>query len=142
MFLKFIFYTNSQHSTLCTKIHIGKIAIVFYTIHVLKKENIMKSDALKSLALRAKNRLLNKGLRDTYSNANIKIINNKDEEFVDKVRQVLDKEDAMTNPLKYLMDESRLLKLDPMARERYLLETIERYQNAKRAIEKEKQISI
>ncbi|MBO5022258.1 MAG: hypothetical protein J6C53_02130 [Clostridia bacterium] len=102
----------------------------------------MKSDALKTLALRAKNRLLNKGLRDTYSNANIKIINNKDEEFVDKVRQVLDKEDAMTNPLKYLMDESRLLKLDPMARERYLLETIERYQSAKRAIEKEKQISL
>ncbi len=102
----------------------------------------MKSDALKALALRAKNRLLNKGLRDTYSNANIKVINNRDEEFVEKVRDVLDREDAMTNPLKYLMDESRLLKLDPKARERYLLETIERYQNAKREIEKQNALSI
>lgn len=102
----------------------------------------MKSDALKTLALRAKNRLLNKGLRDTYSNANIKVINNKDSEFVEKVKTVLDKEDAMTNPLKYLMDEQRMMRMDSRARERYLLETIERYQQAKREIERNNNICV
>ena len=100
----------------------------------------MKSDALKSLALRAKNRLLNKGLRDTYSNANIKVIDNRDDEFVSKVKDVLDKEDAMTNPLKYLMDEHRMMRMDPKARERYLLETIERYQEAKRELARQNKI--
>ena len=100
----------------------------------------MKSDMLKSLALRAKNRLLNKGLRDTYSNANIKVIDKRDDEFVNRVKEVLDKEDALTNPLKYLMDEQRLMRLDPKARERYLLETIERYQNARKQIEQQNQI--
>ena len=102
----------------------------------------MKSDALKALALRAKNRLLNKGLRDTYSNANIKVVSSRDEDFIEKVRGVLDREDAMTNPLKYLMDENRLLRLDPKARERYLLETIEKYQNAKREIERQNAICL
>ena len=100
----------------------------------------MKSDALKSLALRAKNRLLNKGLRDTYSNANIKVINNRDNEFIDKVKTVLDKEEAITNPLKYLMDENRMMRMDPKSRERYLLETIEKYQEAKRQISQQQQI--
>ena len=97
----------------------------------------MKNDVLKNLALRAKNRLLNKGLRETYSNANIKVIPNKDSEFIEKVKDVLKREDGITNPLKYLMDEQRLLKMDPRARERYLLETIEKYQIAKREVSKE-----
>ena len=100
----------------------------------------MKNDALKTLAMRAKNRLLNKGLRDTYSNANIKVIPNKDCEFIDKVKDVLDKKDSVTNPLKYLMDEHKMMKMDPRSRERYLLQTIERYQAAKRELEQQKQI--
>lgn len=116
-----------------------------YTSHDSKSKGVykkMKSDALKTLALRAKNRLLNKGLRDTYSNANIKVINNKDNEFVEKVKTVLDKEDAMTNPLKYLMDEQRMMRMDPRARERYLLETIEKYQEAKRELERNNQMFV
>lgn len=99
----------------------------------------MKNDMLKMLANRAKNRLLNKGLRDTYSNAQIKIINERDIEFENKVKEVLDRDETMYNPLKYLMDEKRLLKLDPSQRERYLLETIEKYQSAKRELERQKQ---
>ena len=34
----------------------------------------MKNDMLKTLAMRAKNRMINKNLRNTYSNADIKII--------------------------------------------------------------------
>jgi len=100
----------------------------------------MKSDALKALALRAKNRLLSKGLRDSYSQANIKVINQRDEMFIEKVKNVLHNEDTITNPMKFLMDENKLMKLDPMARERYLLETIEKYQAAKREIEIENAI--
>lgn len=94
----------------------------------------MKNDALKTLALRAKNRLLHKGLRESYANAKIKVVENKDAEFNNRVKTVLDKEDAMTNPLKYLMDEQRLMKMDPRARERYLLNMIEKYQEAKREL--------
>ena len=62
--------------------------------------------------------------------------------LIDELIDVLDKEDAMTNPIKYLMDEHKLLKLDPKARERYLLETIEKYQQAKREIEKQNRLCV
>lgn len=100
----------------------------------------MKSDVLKNLALRAKNRLLNKNLRNTYSNAEIKIIDNDDQEFYAKVKDVLSHEEEVCNPLKYLMDDSKLLSLDANGRERYLLQTIEKYKQAKQRIERENKI--
>lgn len=100
----------------------------------------MKSDALKNLAMRAKNRLLNKNLRNTYSNAEIKIINNDDEEFYSKVKEVISKEETVCNPMKYLMDDSKLLSLDAAGRERYLLQTIQKYKQARNQIERENRI--
>ena len=100
----------------------------------------MKSDALKNLAMRAKNRLLNKNLRNTYSNAEIKIIDNNDEEFYSKVKQVISTEHMACSPMKYLMDDSKLLTLDSQGRERYLLQTIQKYKQAKERIEKENKI--
>ena len=100
----------------------------------------MKNDALKTLALRAKNRLLHKGLREHYSNAKIKVVENRDMEFTTRVRDVLDKEDAMTNPLKYLMDEQRLMKMDSRARERYLLDMIDKYQEVKRELSRQNNV--
>ncbi|MBQ8444587.1 MAG: hypothetical protein IJX25_04470 [Clostridia bacterium] len=100
----------------------------------------MKSDALKNLAMRAKNRLLNKNLRNTYSNAEIKIIDNNDEEFYAKVKQVVSCEETVCNPMKYLMDDSKLLSLDAQDRERYLLQTIQKYKQAKDKIERENKI--
>lgn len=87
----------------------------------------MKKDILKHLAMRAKSRMLNKNLRDTYSNVNVKIIKKEDEKFDQKVRDLLEKGEDIFNPIKQLMDEKKLLTLDERGRERYLFETIERY---------------
>ena len=97
----------------------------------------MKNEALKNLAMRAKNRLLNKNIRESYSNASIKVIDNRDEEFYNKVRYVMDNEDTVYNPMKYLMDEDKYLKMDICGRERYLLQTIERYREARDTINRQ-----
>lgn len=87
----------------------------------------MKNDILKTLATRAKNRMINKNLRDTYSNANIKIISKKDEKFDQKVREIVTSGRDIHNPIKKLMDETKFMNLDERGRERYLFETIEKY---------------
>lgn len=92
----------------------------------------MKNDILKTLAMRAKNRMINKNLRDTYSNATVKIITKNDDNFTQKVRELVTNEEDICNPFKKLMDESKLMNLDEKGRERYLFETIEKYQEARR----------
>lgn len=99
----------------------------------------MKNDLLKTLAMKAKNRMINKSLRDTYSNANIKIISTNDQAFYDKVKEIVNNEEYVLNPLQRLMDQDKMLKMDARAKERYLLETIEKYQKAKTLIESENQ---
>ena len=70
----------------------------------------MKSDVLKNLAVRAKNRLLNKNLRNTYSNANFKIIDSKEDDvFYAKVKDVINRNEDIFNPIKYLMDDEIML---------------------------------
>lgn len=100
----------------------------------------MKSDALRNLAIRAKNRLLNKNLRNSYSTAEIKIINREDNDFYNRVKELTHQNETISNPLKYLMDNEKLLSLDPNARERYLFQTIEKYREAKLRIERENKI--
>ena len=91
----------------------------------------MRNDILKILANRAKNRLMNKSLRDTYSNASIKIINNNDDKFYNKVKEMLTEDKNITNPIKRLMDESKLIKMNSLQREIYLFETIVKYNSAR-----------
>lgn len=97
----------------------------------------MKNDILKTLAMRAKNRMVNKNLRETYANTNVKIIESYDQSFYEKVKELMANENDICNPLKKLMDENRLMSLDERGRERYLLETIDKYQKARRMIERE-----
>jgi len=97
----------------------------------------MKNNMLKVLAMRAKNRMMNKGCGETLCDARIKIINNDDAEFVDRVRKLLEEDGFTANPLKQLMDEKRVNKLDELRKERYLLETMEKYLKAKTQIESE-----
>lgn len=97
----------------------------------------MKNDILKTLAMRAKNRMVNKNLRETYANTNVKIIESYDQSFYEKVKELMANENDICNPLKKLMDENRLMSLDERGRERYLLETIDKYQRARRMIERE-----
>lgn len=98
----------------------------------------MKNDILKMLASKAKNRLINKNLRNTYSNVDVKIITKNDDNFYNKVKEIMDEKTYVCNPLKRLMDEDKLMKMDARGRERYLLETIEKYQEARRKIERER----
>ena len=99
----------------------------------------MKTNALKMLAMKAKNRMMNKGNGDSYSQARFKVIdNNEDQEFIERVRQLLDNEKKSMNPMKYLMDDKAFMKLDANNRERYMLEITEKYLRAKAIIEKEK----
>lgn len=100
----------------------------------------MKNDLLKTLAMKAKNRMINKNLRDTYANTNVKIIDKYDKAFYEKVKEIITDNEDIFNPLKRLMDENKLMNLDPHGRERYLLETIEKYQQARRMIQSERNI--
>ncbi len=100
----------------------------------------MKSDLLKALALRAKNRLINRNNKEINRTASVKIINDNDEQFYQKVKEVLSNDDYTLSPMKFLMDENRLMKLDSAGKERYLLETIDKYNKIKTKIEKENKI--
>lgn len=100
----------------------------------------MKNDLLKTLAMKAKNRMINKNLRNSYVNSSVKIIDNYDKNFYEKVKEILVNNEDIFNPLKRLMDEDKLMNLDPRGRERYLLETIEKYQQARRMIQNEKNL--
>lgn len=100
----------------------------------------MKSDLLKALALRAKNRLINRNNKEINRTASVKIINDNDEQFYQKVKEVLSNDDYTLSPMKFLMDENRLMKLDSAGKERYLLKTIDKYNKIKTKIEKENKI--
>ncbi len=100
----------------------------------------MKNDLLKTLAMKAKNRMINKNLRNSYANSSVKIIDSYDKNFYDKVREIMTQDEDIFNPLKRLMDEDKLMNLDSRGRERYLLETIEKYQKARRMIQNEKNL--
>ena len=104
----------------------------------------MKSDLLRSLALRAKNRMIHSttaagsiGYKDCYGGCQIKIIDDGDEEFFIKVKKLLDYDLNCENPIKRLMNEEKLLSLDTRGKEKYLLETIEKYLKFRKIIEEE-----
>jgi hypothetical protein len=95
----------------------------------------MKKNLLKEI----KNRLLNNGKSPKNYDKRIKVVSTDDTEFVDKVRKMLNENKYITNPFQILMDDKKLLSLDAIGKERYLLETMDRYLKAKAIIEKEQQ---
>lgn len=97
----------------------------------------MKNNMLKLLAMKAKNRMMNRGSIEACVDARIKVINSDDSDFINRVRSVLENDRKAINPMKYLMDDKTLMKLDEKGRERYLLETTEKYLKAKKVIERE-----
>ncbi len=106
----------------------------------------MKSDILKQLALKAKNRLINKSTNDDKiglkeSDYRIKIIKSGDEQFYDKVKNLLERDEDILNPIKELMDEAVLNKMTSGEKEKYLLETVDKYTKFRNIIEYEKQIN-
>ncbi len=106
----------------------------------------MKNDMLKTLALRAKNRLIcknNSGKPIPEKNDfRIKIIKSGDEVFYDKVKTLLEREESVLNPIKELMDERAYSNMSTMEREKYLLETVDKFTRVKSKIEYEKELKV
>ena len=104
----------------------------------------MKNDVLKALALRAKNRLIQKGNPESERTKDyrIKIIKSGDEVFYDKVKALLERDEDVLNPIKELMDEKIYSSMTLMQKERYLLQTVEKYQKVKSLIEDEKALKV
>ncbi len=106
----------------------------------------MKNDILKALALRAKNRLIHNTIEeDDKSNRNefcIKIIKSGDQVFYDKVKTLLSKEENVLNPIKALMDEGLYSRMSAVEKEKYLLDTAEKFARYKTMIECEKELKV
>lgn len=92
----------------------------------------MKSDVLKSIAQKAKRRLIG---RETPVSAKIKVISNEDEEFKSKVEFLLSQDGVITNPVHYLMDDKILKNMNEEAKERYLLTTLDKYNSLRQQLE-------
>ena len=95
------------------------------------------NDILKNFALRAKNKLLGKDTKNSI-NVKVKTISFKDDAFKEKVEYLMDKEDEIFNPMHFLMDDKLLKTLDSEQKERYLLETIDKYLRFKNEITMER----
>ena len=92
----------------------------------------MKNDVLKMIAQRAKRRLVGK---ENVANVKVKVIPNEDEKFKSKVEFLLAQEGVISNPVKYLIDDSEMKGLSEEGRERFLLSTLDRYNNLRKEIE-------
>lgn len=103
----------------------------------------MKDDLLKSLALKAKNRLINKrekeSLKEDFS---IKIIKSEDEDFYYRVKSLLESEQDLINPIKMLMDEKRMADMSNAEKDKYLFQTIEKYTKFRNIIQCEKDLKL
>ena len=99
----------------------------------------MKNKTLKNLAIFAKNRLIQKGGNIvspvSSNNVTFKLILNEDDAFFEKVKNLL--EENSISPIKELMDKKRYDSLDEFGKQKYLLDTVEKFQEMKRKIESE-----
>ena len=101
----------------------------------------MRNRTIKNLAICAKNRLIQKSgkvVSPIADNVTFKIIMDKDEAFFEKVKNLL-AENSIT-PIKELMDKKHYDGLDDFGKQKYLLDTIEKFQTTKRRIENEARI--
>ena len=92
----------------------------------------MKNDVLKNFAQKAKRRLVGK---ETAPSTKIKVISNDDVEFRTKVEDLLSREEVVTNPIHYLIDDKIYSHMNEAERERYLLSTLDKYTRFREQIE-------
>ena len=113
-------------------------------------------DALKRMALMAKNRLRNKvkennnkqlKKNDSYKvlfgeivDIKSKIITKEDDKLYEKVNHLLEQDADVVNPLAYLIDYKVYNKLMPQAQERYIFNLVCKYKIYKAKYEQEKNI--
>lgn len=112
-------------------------------------------DALKRMALMAKNRLRkkvnendNKKIKNRGQfkviygegvDIKSKIITREDRKLYEKVKTMLDEEGDVTNPMARLIDYKIYNKLSPESRERYLFDMLDKYKKYKQKYNDEKQ---
>ena len=115
-------------------------------------------DALKRMALMAKNRLRNKVTeKDNKKIKNrgyfkvlygdsvdiiSKIITREDMKLYDKVKAMLDENSDITNPISRLIDYKQYNKMDEMGKERYLFDLVGKYKKYKEKYNEEKKKEI
>lgn len=92
----------------------------------------MKDDVLRNYAQKAKRRLVG---RETMPSAKIKVISNEDNDFKSRVEDLLSREELITNPVQYLIDNKVFNNLSETERERYLLATLDKYNSLKNKLE-------
>ena len=95
---------------------------------------MINNDVLKNIAQRAKRRLIGK---ENVVNAKIKVISNEDEDFKSKVEFLLAQDEVVSNPVQYLIDNKAMKGMSSEAKERYLLNTLDKYSAFKQKLERE-----
>ena len=99
----------------------------------------MRNKTLKNLAANAKNRLIQKAgvVVSPVSSTNItyKLMLSEDDAFFEKVKSLL--EANSISPMKDLMEKRKYDSLDELGKQKYLLDTIEKFQQTKSQIERE-----
>lgn len=92
----------------------------------------MKNDVLKVIAQKAKRRLIGK---ESVVNAKIKVISNEDDDFKSKVEFLLSQESVVSNPVHYLIDDRILGGMAESQKEKYLLDTLDKYNALRNKLE-------
>ena len=105
----------------------------------------MGNRTLKNLAVSARNRLIQKsgcvvGKAQTSGLAKFKLITNEDEEFVEKVKSLL--EENSICPIKELMDKKKYDEMSFYSKQKYLLDTLDKFNQIKKQIEMENERKI
>ena len=97
----------------------------------------MRNRTLKTLAVSAKNRLIQKSgvvVSPTKGeNVTFKLLTNEDDALFDKVKSII--ESNTISPIRELMDKKKFDNLDELGRQKYLLDTIEKFKEIKSRIE-------
>ena len=94
---------------------------------------------IKNMALEAKQRL-KQGLEQSYVKADLdktppKIFTAEEERMIDKVRDLVKREEVITNPIGQLMDNEYYANLAPMDKQVYIFRLSSSYIKIKRHIE-------
>ena len=99
----------------------------------------MRNRTLKNLAVFAKNRLIQKSgtvlSPASADNVTFKLILSEDADFFEKVKTILERNSI--SPIRELMDKGKYDSLDEFGKQKYLLDTIEKFREMKSKIETE-----
>ena len=105
----------------------------------------MGNRTLKNLAVNAKNRLIQKsgnlvGKAQSYKFSKFRLITNEDQAFVEKVKTLL--EENSICPIKELMDTKKYEEMSFFSKQKYLLDTLDKFNQIKKQIEIENERKI